>query len=477
MKFLKNFATYSLADILSKSILLVVSPILTRLLTPHQYGTIPLFIALWGVISVLQYCEMGTTYTMFIAQTDNKKERTQIRITGTYIAITTFFIIWILFFIVSMSTNYVTEYVQASKTELMFFLLGLIPSSIAYWATFILRYMHQALPFVRITMINKVFSIAIALPCIYLVPLKQRLTLFLIVVFVIQMLSLLWVYMEFKKLNITFLKKAFFIKPLAKKMASYGVRFLPSSILFASTVFVDRLLVGYFADNADVGVLGLALQLSAGILMVKSWFSLVWDPHLIEWIATKQSHLYLPKLKKAIILVSIIFFSITLIAKIWGQSVIGLIYPESFKQVGELLPIIVLAGTTSVFSLIAIATVTIANTPRFRVRLNTIALIVNITTGILLIPVIGIKGAVYGTLLSEISIFLSWIIIGKYILKNLPLPWVLPLLLIPITFLFIYFYTPGSLLNVALEQIILTIIIGTISLSIIYKTKYYLIFK
>ena len=477
MRIVKNLITYSVGDILSKGILLMVSPILTRMFTLNQYGTIPLFMALWGIISVLQYSAIDAAYPIFMAQTDDMLERKRIRITGTIVALSAFSLVWLSFFLISMTTPYVINYIQATRFELLFFLLGLIPTSVAYWGTYVFRFQHLALPYIRITLINRALSVLVAVSFLFLVPEKDRLMVFLIIVFLVNILSILWMIREFRLSKLDFISMSLFDRKLAKKMIFYGIRFMPSMIFYAGTVHIDRILVGYFASNVEVGVLGLALQLSAGILMVKSWFSLVWDPHLIEWIATRDPNIYMPKLQKTLTLVSLFFFSLVLLSRLWSQRIVDILYPNSYQEVGDFIPLIVLSGAISVLTLIAIATVVIENTPRYRIRIHSVAFMVNIMVGIILIPRIGIKGAIYGTMLSELAILISWIVIGKYLLKNLQISWSMSILVGFFTLLFISFYQLGSIINTLVDQLCLTVLLIAGVAFVIYKNKYYLFLK
>lgn len=466
-------AVYSVGDILGKGILLIVAPLLTRALTPSQYGTIPLFMALWGVISVIQYAEITSSLTMFSAQTSEREVRDKIRVTATVIALISFSLVWTGFFIISIFTSFVIDFVGASKFEIFLFLIGIIPSSVSYWGAFVLRYQHQAFAFVRITMISRVFSIVCAMPFVFFFPEETRLRVYLSMVFLFNSISIFWMIWEFRKLGIQLIDSSLIDRSLGRRMLSFALRFVPSSILIASTVFADRLLIGYFMSNVDVGVLGLTLQLSAGVLMLKSWFSLVWDPHLVEWLATKEPLVYMPKLKNALSMVSVTFFCLTVLVSLWGREFVELIFPVPYHEVGGFIPIVVLNGSMSVLSLIAIATAIMENSPRFRIRISGIALTTNLAVGVVLIPKYGIIGALYGTFLSECAILISWIIIGKFVFKNLSLPWTVPLLGAGLTFCFINFYELGTLVSATIEQICFTVVTIMMMVIILKRNDFF----
>jgi O-antigen/teichoic acid export membrane protein len=165
----------------------------------------------------------------------------------------------------------------------------------------------------------------------------------------------------------------------------------------------------------------------------------------------------MPKLQYVLTVISNVFITNTFLAKLRSQEVIDFIYPSHFSTVATLVPFLVLAGSVSVLTLVAIASAIVENTARFRTQIYTGALLSNIITAILLIPRIGLKGAAIGTLVSEVFILLAWIFIGKYLLKNLNLNWSRSLILIAIAFLFVTYYEPGFMGNNVVEKIILSL--------------------
>ena len=471
--FFKNLAAYSVADILGKSILLLLSPILTRQLSHFQYGSIPLLTALWAIISVAQYGGFDFAFQMFRAQTTNVEERERIRVTGTVMATFALLCFWFVFAGFSLLTDVVINFAQVTRLELLFFLLALIPSSLAYWSIYVFRFMHLAMPYVRINLLSKVISVLTAVPFVILAEQENKLLVMFVVIFIGQSLSLIWVYREYKVLGIP-VSKEYFSKDLASKMFKFGLAFIPSTLIYASTIYVDRMIMGVYSTVDQVAILGLAVTLSAGILMVKAWFSMVWDPQLLEWLATKNPQFYLPKLQTVLPVLTILFCSLTLLAKLWSGVVIDFVYPPHFSEVASLIPYFVMAGGASVLSLVAISCAIIENTARFRVQIYSGALIANVVTAIVLIPRIGLKGAAIGTLVGELFVLFSWIVIGKYLLKNLNLKWTFSLLLLLVTFLFIATYEPGLITTYPfIEQITLTFILFVVLAMVLRKSKFH----
>lgn len=469
-RFFKNLAAYSVADILGKSVLLLLSPILTRELTHFQYGAIPLLTACWSILSVAQYGGFDFAFQMFRVQTTDPIERERIRVTASLMAAACLLLLWFIITGFAMTTDVVTTFAQVSKWELLFYLLAIIPASLAYWTIYVFRFLHLAMPYVRINLLSKVASVLIAVPFIMMAEQQNRLMVMWAVIFVCQALTLFWVYREYKTFDLR-LDRNYFSKELAWRMFRFGAAFIPSTLIYASTIYVDRMIMGMYSTVDQVAILGLAVTLSSGILMVKSWFSMVWDPQLLEWLASKNPQFYLPKLQRAIPTITVVFLFLTILSKLWSKEIIDFVYPEHFSEVARLIPIFVLAGGTSVLTLVAIASAIIKNTARFRIHIYTAALIANVVTAIIFIPVFGLLGAALGTLAGELFILIAWIVIGKYVWKNLDLNWSFALLSVLLTFVFIFFYEPGHLFSSFAERTGLTVLLFAVTGWIVHRSN------
>ena len=73
-----------------------------------------------------------------------------------------------------MTTPYLRNLVEASPMELGFFLLGVIPLGMMGWYLYLLRYLHQALSFARVSLLGRVAPAPLAIPALFLVSQGNR---------------------------------------------------------------------------------------------------------------------------------------------------------------------------------------------------------------------------------------------------------------------------------------------------------------
>ena len=229
------------------------------------------------------------------------------------------------------------------------------------------------------------------------------------------------------------------------------------------------MLVGWYLGPKGNAILGLTASIGGVALLIKIWFARAWDPKMVEWIRTVDADYYLPRLKIGIKILILVMIPLPLLAIIWIEPLIHLLYAPEYAEVAPLIPTLILSGVVSSFSLIAVGTVLIANTARWHLPIYSIALILNVIIGIFFIPMYGVMGAIIGTLVGEVFILFAWIFVGIKFYANLRLEWLSSLLLIGIVALVCYGYQVGILIpeHPNLERMILSMFLFLI-FSIIF---------
>ena len=441
LSFTRNVAIYAAADILGAGIGLITSPISTRLLTQEQYGALPLLSAVWAIVAIVQYGGMDWAFPFFRSQA--RHGSAIVLASATILASVGGLLVWGVFFVVSILTPWLREYAEVSILELGLFLLGILPGALLNWYLYILRYENQAMAFARVSMLGRTLSTVLALPAMALVPQEWRLIVGLSVGAFVSLIALAWALRELRFLNLAVYDKTAWSSDMAKKMLRYGLLLVPGGMVYSFSTVVDRLLVGWFLGPQGNAILALTAAVGGTALLIKLWFARAWDPKMIEWLRTEDPQIYLPRLEIGIKLLLLGLLPLPLLAILWIEPLIHLLYPAQYAPVAPLIPALISAGVISTFSLISVATVLIANTTRWHLPIYSIALVLNTGVGIALIPVHGVFGAVIGTLVAEAFILLAWIFVGTRVYGNLQLQWWPSLILLCVVALIACLYSPG----------------------------------
>jgi len=458
----KNIAIYMVADILGSGVWLITSPITTRLLTPEQYGAAPLLMALWSVVALCQYGGMDWAFPFFCA--NRPEERVSVTVTATFIATSSALITFLLFSAVALLLPAVRDYAGVSIWEMLAFLAGLLPMVIVSWYLYILRFNHQVLAFARVSVLSRTLGALVALPAMALATQEHRLAVGWWIIAMVSLGGGWWALYELRSASEHIYDWSVFSQSLARSMFRYGMVLVPGGALYVLVTVTDRVLIGVFLGPAEVGVYWLAVSLASSAILAKVWFARAWDPLLVEWIGTRNPAIYIPNLQRTIVYITILLAPIPVVATIWGKPIVDLLYPASFSQMAQLLPLLIMVGVVSTLSLVAVATVMIANTPRYHFPNYLVAFLINAVTGIFLIPRVGLWGAVVGMLVAEVWILIAWIALGRFILANLRLSWGPVLTVITLAATISSLYQPSVFFpnSVMVERVIVTGVLAAI---------------
>ncbi len=445
MNFKKSLFSYGVADIFSRAIGLITSPITTRMLSMAQYGAVPLLWAVWTPFSIMQFGGMDYAFPFFKANKENETNIISVITTSTIVAYSAICILWGIFFIVAFSNRWLMNYAGVCKLELFFFSLGLLPAGFIYWLCYLLRFLNRADSYVKITLFGRIAPVVLVIPFLPTISQENRLILSLGVGWVISIMALYFALWEIRKIGIWPFDKQNFSISLSKKMLHYGLFLVPAGALYSLISIVNRLLIGYFLGASSVAILSIGMAIGSIGLMISNWFGLAFDPHLVHWIATGKPSVYMHRLQYLSIVLSIIFSMLAALSCIWSLPIIQFLYPHSYEKSASLVPLLMVVATLSTLSRIAIATVMIEQTPKYHIILYFISLFINCLVSIILIPRLGVIGGIIGTVAAEFSILAGWIFIGVIYLGNLKLSWKCPLVSLTASLIFIYLYKPTSI--------------------------------
>ncbi len=455
----RNILTYVISDLLGMGIGILTSPLTTRLLTQDQYGASPSLTAVWVLVALLAYGGMETSYEVFRAQSTDQTERTEITITTTVAATFFFFMVWGVFFIFSVAGTWLQDYAHVSRLDMILFLMWLVPFNLLAWYLLLLRFTRRFAAYARVSLIGRVVAVLLAIPALIITPQNARLSVWFLVQIIVQFIGMALAIWELNRSDGWPYRLTLFSWKRFWKMLPYGLAVVPGSVIYGFADVADRIMTGWLVGPAQVAIVTLALSIRTILLIFSKWFGFIWDPYLVDWLATKDPTIYIPRLQQTLNGVAIIFFGLTCIFTIWIGDLIRIVYPVSYLPTIKLVPFLAIAAACFALSRVANATYIIAPSPRYYLFANIIGLTTEIVVGLLTIPVVGALGAALCTMAQELSILIFWLFTGKTFLKNLLLDWQLVLLSATLTIVFVGFYIPGSVMpsQPLLERVLATI--------------------
>jgi O-antigen/teichoic acid export membrane protein len=164
--------------------------------------------------------------------------------------------------------------------------------------------------------------------------------------------------------------------------------------------YADTVIIGYFMNNADVGIYRTAFQLTSVATFITMAFHTVLYPKISTWGAQGKVREIETALARAFTYSLFLAIPVCIGGWILGERLLYYLYGASF-----------ISGTTALFFLLAVQVVNVfmflgtmslnaLNRPKDAFWITVIAAITNILLDIILIPVLGIAGAAIATLIA-----------------------------------------------------------------------------
>ena len=191
-----------------------------------------------------------------------------------------------------------------------------------------------------------------------------------------------------------------------KEVVKFGSQLFLASAVWMANTNADKLLVGYFLMDKDVGIYAIALAIASGLLVIPSAMSTVTYPAISEYNGKKQHEtieiLINKSMKYSLVILSILGILIIFFSK---DIILLLLKPEFLLATTPL--------TILIFGMIFFGSVGSVGAafsgvgrPDIPFKENVIAVIVNVSIDAILIPILGITGAAIGTATSLLLLVL-----------------------------------------------------------------------
>lgn len=198
---------------------------------------------------------------------------------------------------------------------------------------------------------------------------------------------------------------------------SFWIFLAMSGVLVFTTA--DVILIGYFMDNADVGIYRVTLNLAALGVFIALAFQTVLYPMFSRWNEEGRQDLIEASLRRAH--TYSLMLAVPFCAGGWllGDELLYYLFGEAFSTGTGALFILLPLYVVYVFLYLQMMTLNALNHPKDSFRVTAVAVIVNIALNVLLIPVLGIVGAAFATLVSvALNAILGYHALGKYLVVS-----------------------------------------------------------
>lgn len=180
--------------------------------------------------------------------------------------------------------------------------------------------------------------------------------------------------------------------------------------------YTDRILIGYFMTNTEVGIYSIVFQFTTAATFTTLALQTTLFPKFSNMSATGTLNKISPLLSRAFTYSLILAVPVCIGGLLLGERLLYFFYGADFSSGAPVLTIILLVQILNVFMFLQTMTLNAINKPKLAFYVTAIAATLNVILNLILIPLFGITGAALATLFTMgLNAALAYIVLKKYV--------------------------------------------------------------
>ena len=459
--FIKNSAIYTIATVFTRGIAIFLIPIYTRYLTPSEYGIIDYFIILTSIINLTIALEITQAVVRYYQDAETIEEK------RSYVSTAFLFTIFIysLYFIISFifSNELSSLFLDDDNMSMLFIIVSgsIATNGIFCFVQNQLKFEIRPKDFAIVSIVNVVVLASVAIYLLIVVGLKVE-SIFISQIIANIICSILAVYMARNSYGFLFVYSKF------KEMIAFSYPLVFSGIGVFVAMYIDRIAIKDLLGLEELGIFGVAYRFAsvAGLVMIGFQSSLM--PLVYKHYKEENT----PKDISKILNIFTVFALFTVAGSIlFAKEMVVLFTTEAFYSSANLIAILVMTVFFSNMYIFAPG-IGIAKKTKLTAMVTISSAILNTILNYTLIPVFGLIGATYATLISVVTGFLFYMVIAY---KYYPIPYKIKELIFSFVFVLICSYgilgifDKISLISIVIKIIYLLLVVICVGFILIEK--------
>ncbi len=406
--FWKQSAIYGLSTILIRAVSFLLLPLYTTYFTTEEAGYIYLLFTFIAFAQVFYNHGMDSSFLKFISQDEENSDKT---LSTTFIGLisTSIILSLILHNLAEQISMYYLEISQPLWISICSLILCI--DSISGRMMAYLRVQNRAIFFALISISNVIVTIALNIYFIVYKGWSIDGVLYgtlagALLRFVLLIPSLF--------LNINYTN---FEIPLFKKLFSFGIPFFPAALFFIVMEMADRKILHLLTDVHEVGIYSVSYKLGSILLFIITGFNLAWQPLFHKEQKNVNRVEIFSKINSQFIL--FLAFVGTLIC-IWMPYIVKIpigggntLINEQFWDGIKIVPVILSSHILYAGYIMQMPSLYDGKNRKWSPLLRGMGAVINIGFNFLLIPIWGVWGAAFSTLIAYGLMFLSLYLLNR----------------------------------------------------------------
>jgi len=400
--FFKNSLIYTIGTILNRGIGIILIPIYTRYLSPSEYGVIDLFMILASIISLTIALEIHQAVVRYYQDTTDEIQKMQ------YVSSAFIFSIFVYssYFMISyiFSDTFTMLLLDDAKYENVFLLASgaIATSGLFYFTSGQLRW--QILPKESV-IVSVVHLLVVAFIAVYLLAIQGMKV---ESIFIGQIFGNIFGIV----FSIYYSKKSYklvFIFEKLKKMVSFSYPLVFSGVSIFITLYIDRIAIKELLGLKELGIYGIAYRFAGVASLVMIGFQSSLTPLIYKHYKEDHTPKNIAKLFDGFVILAFFVISGSIL---FSKEVIVLMSTSEYYTAAGIIPPLVMAVFFSNMYIFSPG-MSIANKTKMIATISLVGAIINTMLNYTMIPIFGLIGASFATLISAVFVFYIHVVLSN----------------------------------------------------------------
>ena len=459
--FFNNYLTYNIGNILTLGLAICLLPIYSRYLSPEEFGTVDLFLVISTFVHLTLALEISQGLGRFYQDTKKQKEKKEYVSTAFWFTVLIYLLFFFFCFIFSEIFTFWLLLDVSKQNIFLLAIVAIITLKIFDFTQSQLKWQIQPKDSV---IANLVYFFVLAGVTLYLLIIKEFRVESGFIGQIMGSIIASFVAFFFARKSYGFI---FSVRKF-KKMIFYSAPLILSSISLVVAINIDRIAIKDLLGLEELGIYGVAYRFAAiaGLVVISFQESLT--PLVFKNYKNKKTPSDISNIFNIFIIFALFIVTGSIL---FSKEIIILFTTEIFYSSANLISILIMAIFFS-HIFIFMPGLSIAKKTKLISLVTTSSAILNIILNYKLIPVFGLSGAAYATLISSVSGFLLYLFLSN---KYYPIPFKFKSILITCiivlinNYIVINIFDEINLKSIFFKNIYLLIVFISTSLFLIEK--------
>ena len=459
----KHFSMIGAGTLVSMILGLVTTPIITRVVNTVEYGKYSVFVMYANIAVVVLMVGLDQAYLRYFYKAEQTDENNKLFYRCTFIPFLSAIGLGVLLCVASAIVPQYFEF----KTEIMV-MLSLYTVSLVLLKQIQLtaRLKYKTKVYSSLAVADKAIYIAVVMIAIFGLGCKSLAA----IAFSITVAALITVLLGFLILRKDLAFNCGKVSCVnVRELVAYGFPFVFSmglTVLFQS---VDKLCLKIFTDYSDIGVYKSAESMINVFAIIQTTFNALWMPLALKKYEEEPENKKFHKDGNEIITLLMITFGATVI--VFKDLLVYWLGPD-FREAAMVLPALVFNPVMYTISETTVVGIVFSKKSHLHIVVALVACIANVAGNLLLIPLVGIRGAAISTGFAYVLFFVMRSVLGKkYYSTGAPIGKCIFVAILTFLYALFSMFTNFGILNIVLYSALI------ICIFTLYKNKVKFVFE